>query len=61
MAFLKSILNSKKAGFTFISIIVLLLTQIGLDEAVATKIAEAIMLYVAAQGFGDAAGRFRKG
>lgn len=60
MAFLKAILNSKKAGFTVVSIIVLLLTQFGLPENVAIKIAEAIMLYVAAQGLGDAAGRFKK-
>ena len=61
MAFLKSILDSKKAGFTFLGIIVLLLTQIGLSEEMATKIAELIMLYVAAQGVNDAARDFKKG
>ena len=46
---------------TFTGLIVLSLTHFGFNEEMAIKVAELIMLYVAAQGVGDAARDFKKG
>jgi hypothetical protein len=58
---LKALFKSRKAVMTLTGVIVLLLTQIGLNEEMAVKIAELIMMYVGAQGVADAARDFKKG
>ncbi len=53
MAFLKSVLKSKKAGAAVLGVLAKLLVTVGLDPELADAIVQLLMVYIASQGVVD--------